>query len=76
MLSEELKAFRRLGIRHVCRLRATPPLASSPPLAAPTSTQLCIRHCVGAYDVEGSGGDHQHRVADCRGLEVRAYFLH
>jgi hypothetical protein len=80
MFSEELKAFRRLGFRHV---RICPGVIRSGrktyslqrhtnnvDLAAITSAQLRLGDCVGAYDVERAGAVDEHRIANCSRAQV------
>ncbi len=74
MFSDELKAFRRLGFRHVSVQESEQRSSvadTAPALGSVTGAKFCKRNCFGPYALERHELGHQLRVTHCRRTEVR-----
>lgn len=75
MFTEELKAFRRLGFRHVRSFSVSKSLTNPSWIGPVTGVELCLSDCVWLDDLERTGFNNQHRVSHRSGTEVRSAII-
>lgn len=72
MFADELKTFRRLGLRHVCSQYCLRPTstAKGPRTGFTSAPELCFRHCFWLNDLERPWSRNKLGVTYCRRPQV------